>query len=513
MKKRNIIIWIFVILAIALICGCLYFYNSISTVANSKDICQGVHIDGINVGGLTKDEAYEVVSEEEDKLKDKKVTITYENHKDTVALSEFGYSYSDVSKACKAAYDIGKKGSMWQRYKAIKAGAGHGENITIEKAISEESFQEYVDKHADEFVKVAKNASLTRENGQFVITDEQNGMEVPVKDNAEALNKQLNDSWDKEDFEYELTVNVAEPEYKREDMEKVKDVLGTYTTTFATSTFNRITNIKNACSKINGTLLYPGDEFSTMDLIAPLSADNGYLTAGSYSSGEVIETYGGGVCQVSTTLYNSVLLSELEVTERNNHQMVVSYVKAAMDAAVSDSGGQDFKFVNSLENPVYIEGYVEGYSITFTIYGVETRAENRRIEYVSETIQTIQPGKDIVTKDKNMEEGKENVTQSAHVGCRAKLWKNVYVDDVLESTTEVNSSYYAPSARRVTVGTKKKEKEEKKDNKNSKNNNKDNKDSKDVKPDEAAEDSQVEEPEVTEAVQSTEEEPATEAVQ
>ena len=279
-----------------------------------------------------------------------------------------------------------------------------------------------------------------------------------------SLNKYLNEEWKHDDFSYELQADVAEPEYTRADLEKIKDVLGTYTTSFATSSSSRITNLRNACSKINGTMVYPGDTFSIMDLIAPLNADNGYLKAGSYSAGELVESYGGGVCQVATTLYNAVLLAELDVTERYNHQMTVSYVDLSFDAAVSDSGNQDFKFVNIYDIPLYVEGYIDGYTITFTIYGEETRAANRRIEYYSERLATIQPGKDIVTKDKNMEEGKEKVTQASHTGYRAKLWKRVFVDDVEQSNTEVNSSYYAPSARRVTVGTKKK-KEDKDDDK------------------------------------------------
>lgn len=464
-NKRKIIISILVLFLVGLALSCLYFYRTISTVANSKKICDGVKVDGVDVGGLLLDEALNKVSEYEEGLLDQNITITYEEHEETMPLSKLGYSYESVEDAVKQAYEIGKEGSMWKRYKAIKGGAGKGTDIAISKFIEKEAFQQYVEKNADRFVKVAQNADIKRENGSWVITDEQKGMEVPVEDNVKAINTYLNDKWNHKDFSYELTANTAEPEYTREDMEKITDVLGTCTTSFTTSTSNRITNIRNACSKINGSVIYPGETFSVMDLIMPFNAENGYLMAGSYSSGEVIQSYGGGVCQVATTLYNAVLQSELSVIERHNHQMVVSYVDLSFDAAVSDSGNQDFQFVNSWQKPIYIEGYVNGYTITFNIYGEETRASNRKVEYVSEKLATIQPGKDIVTKDKTMEEGKEKVTQSAHTGYRARLWKKVYVDGELESTTEVNTSYYAPSARRVTVGTKKKEKDDKKKDK------------------------------------------------
>ena len=397
------------------------------------------------------------MQEHEQKLAETKVEIVYEEENATKALEQFGYAYSGLEDAINEAYKIGREGNIWKRYKIIKEGVSENAEYVLEKSISEDDFKAFIEDNEDQFVKVAKNAKLKRENGEFVITDEQNGMEVPVEENVTNLNNYLNQTWDYKEFTYELSVEVAEPEYTREDLEKVSDVLGEYTTNFSSSGYNRVENIRTACKKINGNIVYPGDEFSVMDKITPFTAENGYYEAGSYSQGEVIQSYGGGVCQVATTLYNSVLLAELDVTERYNHQMVVSYVPLSRDAAVSDTGKQDFKFVNNTEYPIYIEGYLDGANITFRLYGCETRDSSRKLEYVSEQTETIQPGKDIETKDNTLAEGQKIVTQSAHTGYRAKLWKKVYVDGELESETQVNSSYYAASARRVTVGTKKKE--------------------------------------------------------
>ena len=113
----------------------------------------------------------------------------------------------------------------------------------------------------------------------------------------------------------------------------------------------------NGCSLINGTTLYPGEEFSTYKTVSPFSVANGYYMAGSYVSGKVVDSLGGGICQVSTTLYNAVLLAELEVTERYNHSMIVGYVDPSADAAIAESSGKDFKFVNNTDAPIYIEGY------------------------------------------------------------------------------------------------------------------------------------------------------------
>ena len=150
-----------------------------------------------------------------------------------------------------------------------------------------------------------------------------------------------------------------------EDLLKVGDVLGSFTTSFASSGANRSKNVANGCRLIDGTTLYPGEEFSAIDKITPFTEANGYEFAGSYVAGQVVDTVGGGICQVSSTLYNAVLRAELEVTERNNHSMIVTYVNKSADAAISESSHKNFRFVNNTEYPIYIEGYTEGKKITF----------------------------------------------------------------------------------------------------------------------------------------------------
>lgn len=207
----------------------------------------------------------------------------------------------------------------------------------------------------------------------------------------------------------------------------------------------------NGCNLIAGTTLYPGDEFSTYEAVSPFSKENGYFMAGSYLNGQVVDSLGGGICQVSTTLYNAVLRAELEVTERHNHSMIVTYVDPSADAAIAESAGKDFKFVNNTEHPVYIDGYVQGKDITFTIYGVETRSSDRKVEYVSEVISVIKPQSDIIYTDVAMPLGKV-VSQSAHIGYKAELWKVVSEKGVEVSREQVNSSSYKMVPRTATVG-------------------------------------------------------------
>ena len=135
-------------------------------------------------------------------------------------------------------------------------------------------------------------------------------------------------------------------------------------------------------------------------------------------SGKVVQSSGGGICQVSTTLYNAVILAELEVTQRQPHSMLVDYVKPSMDAAIAGDY-KDLKFKNNTETPIYIEGYISGGNLTFTIYGKETRNANRSIEFVSETLSTTPAGKKFVESGDSL--GVMTKSGSGHTGKTARL--------------------------------------------------------------------------------------------
>ena len=169
-------------------------------------------------------------------------------------------------------------------------------------------------------------------------------------------------------------------------------------------------------------------------------------------NGKVVDSLGGGICQVSTTLYNAVLNAELEVTERHNHSMIVSYVDPSADAAIAESSGKDFCFVNNTDAPIYIEGVIENKRVTFTIYGKETRAANRQVKYESKVLEVINPPADMIYADASQPIG-YIVQESAHIGYKAQLWKVVTEDGVEVSRTQVNSSSYKMVPRSATVGT------------------------------------------------------------
>lgn len=153
--------------------------------------------------------------------------------------------------------------------------------------------------------------------------------------------------------------------------EEFSDVLGSKTTYYNTSVKGRSTNIRLAAEAIDGTVLQPGETFSLNGVVGRRTAAKGYQTAIIFQNGKQVEGLGGGVCQVSSTVYGAVLYADLQVTERSSHQFQVSYTPVSQDAAVY-YGSQDFQFVNDTDNPIKIAADASNGSLTVTIYGTKT---------------------------------------------------------------------------------------------------------------------------------------------
>ncbi|MBR3232053.1 MAG: VanW family protein, partial [Lachnospiraceae bacterium] len=236
------------------------------------------------------------------------------------------------------------------------------------------------------------------------------------------------------------------------ELAKIRDNIGSGETDAVGSNDERMKNIRNAMRLISDTMLYPGESFSTLEKPVPFTAENGYELAHSYEEGAVVDTYGGGICQVSTTLYQAVMAAELAVDERVNHSMIVSYVEPSMDAAISEEGGKDFVFTNNTDAPIYIKGYVAGTVLHFDIYGLETRPENRKVVYRSEVL-SKESAPDNFTEDPEKPVGYIRLDQDPHEGVAAEVYKEVYVDNVLESNDWYNASEYNMSPAKYTIGT------------------------------------------------------------
>lgn len=424
----------------------------VPVTANAEEkIKQGVFIEGIDVSGKTASEAEEAVDEFVRSLDDKMITLeASEGNAVTVTMGEIGLKWTNTDVVSEAI-SIGEKGNIVSRYKQKKDLEHNSRVFDLIYTIDRTSLEGLMVEKCTAFDQHAKEASISRVDGQFVVTEGVDGFVIDIAASRDQVANILEKEWDFEDTTVKLVGTVEKPKGSTEDFAKVKDLLGTFTTSYSSSAAARCANVANGCSLINGTILYPGDEFSTYETVKPFTSDNGYQMAGSYLNGMVVDSMGGGICQVSTTLYNAVLRSELEVLERNNHSMVVTYVQVSADAAIAESAGKDFRFKNNTDYPIYIEGITADKKITFNIYGCEYRDSNREVSYENEIIQVIQPDYEKIIADASQGIGYVKV-QGVHVGYKARLWKIVKENGVEVSREQVNTSNYAMSPRTATVG-------------------------------------------------------------
>ena len=349
-----------------------------------------VYFGDIAVGGMTQEEAKAAVEEYVDELNSETITLQAGKNTVQVPVSQMGISWGNPDIVTEAV-SLGKSGNLITRYKAMKDLENEDKKYELAFQVDTQMVEKVLENNAELLNTEAENAGLTRENNSFTVIPGSQGVTVNVEESVEILEKYFSLEWNGESGSVEIAADVVDPKGTEEELSKVQDLLGGFNTSYSSSGAGRSKNVENGASKINGSVIYPGDSFSVYEAVSPFEPENGYELAGSYENGTTVETYGGGICQVSTTLYNAVIRAELEVTERFNHSMIVNYVDPSADAAIAGTY-KDLKFVNNTKAPIYIEGYTNGGQLYFTIYGEETRPSNRTVTYESETLSKTEPG-------------------------------------------------------------------------------------------------------------------------
>ena len=432
---------------------CLLAMTSSMTVcAAGETILKGVSIDKLDVSGMTREEALAALESYEKNLGGQSIKLGIGDNVIEAKLSDLGVTF-DNEDLVDEAIGVGHAGNIVKRYKDQKDLQHSGKTFPLSWQTNEDTVRTYVEDNCTKYDKKAQNASLTRENGAFNFVAGTEGLELNVDSAVRTISDYLENNWTSDNTAVlNLETQITEPEGSAEELANIKDLLGSFTTSFSTSGSNRCKNVSSGASHINGTVLYPGEEFSAYETVSPFTEANGYAMAGSYLNGEVVDSMGGGICQVSTTLYNAVLRAELNVTERSPHSMTVHYVDLSEDAAIAGTY-KDFKFVNSTEYPIYIEGYTTSdKKITFNIYGKETRDKNRTISFESQMVSET-PATTILQEDAGQGIGYKAVSSKGSSGYVAELYKIVKVNGVETDRIKVNKSTYKGTNRVVTYGT------------------------------------------------------------
>lgn len=443
MKRK---IWI-----TGLAAGCLWagaFWASPRT-ALAAEIPEGVYVGEQSLGGQTKDEAKQTIQDYVDSMAGQTVTLEVDGTPVDTTASQLGFYWSNAD-AIDQALEEYTGGNLIRQYLRTRDLELEPVTLSPETSVDSEQVASFVAAECEGITAQAQNASIRRVNGAFEVTPSVVGKTVDIEATKAALNEAMAAGLE-QPVTVQAVITEEQPAITTEALSTIQDVLGTCSTSFSSSGASRSKNLEVGAGKINGHVLMPGETLSGYECMQPFTRENGYSSASAYENGQVVDSIGGGVCQIATTLYNAALQAEMEITQRQNHSMTVSYVKPSMDAAIAGTY-KDIKITNNYSTPLYVEGYTEGKTLTFTIYGKETRPANRKVEYVSETLSVTDPGEPTEQLDLSLAPGTRQTVQSAHKGMKSRLWKYVYVDGVETERTLLHTDTYNASKAIVKVG-------------------------------------------------------------
>lgn len=511
-KKTKIILIILLVLVCIIIFFSTIF--AIFSSMNSK-VISGISLQGINVSGLKKEEIESRFKEMIDNLEQKEIVLKYGEVENNINFTELDINYhvdKAIDEACnlgrgsnilKNNFDIIRTIILKRNIPilidyneeildkkidsimAILPGAvqeysyyiedeeliiTRGKSgITIDKdklkklineeinslesntaiinipVVNKEADQIDLEKIHSEIYKEAKDAYVTQE--PLTVHPNVNGVDFAISmDEARNLIQE-----DKEEYIIPLKITIADKTVSDLGEEAFPNILGTFTTRYDASNKNRSNNISLASDKIDGTVIMPGEIFSYNQTVGKRTIDAGFKEAGAYAGGKVIQEVGGGICQVSSTLYNAVLYANLEIVDRSNHYFQTSYVDAGRDATVS-WGTVDFKFRNNRQYPIKIEAISKNGVTKISIKGIK---EEKEYEVVIQSEITSIIQKTIkYEEDTSLDSSIEQVEQEGHNGCTSKTYKILKLNGATVSTEEISTDYYHPLEKIIKKGTK-----------------------------------------------------------
>lgn len=363
-KKRGSPFSALTLLLLALIAGCIavgvWWVNqydefiAMKAVVSQQEFYEGTSVDGVNVSGMTLPQAIEYWDTQVEPAYRESAAVL--NDGTRVTASQMGYS-SDYVSTLSAAWNAGRSGSLVERYRRAALHMQQTRQYEVNRSLYEdEVVRAYAAALAQQIDAQPANASVESfdtASQSFTFAREQAGRTL----NQEKLVRDIEGALANGGGSVQLEIETLQPEVTLENVSAQYGMISSAVTNASSSSSNRLNNIALALQFINGTALEPGESFSFNEVVGKRTKDRGFKSAPAYSSGEVTEEVGGGICQVSTTLFNAVVKADLQVDERHAHSLTVSYVDIGKDAAV-DWGNKDLRFTNNSDDRIYICCYL-----------------------------------------------------------------------------------------------------------------------------------------------------------
>lgn len=512
-KKSKV--WIIVSVIILLLIILMLILSTIFAIINSRTnkIVKGIYIENVDVSNITEEEAKSILTELSDKTKQNEILFKYKEIETPITYEALEVNF-DIDSAIKEAYSLGRSGNIFQNNFEILKTWINGKKIKLNFNIDEDVIKQVCENINNTSVDAVVEPSYYVENEKLIITSGKKGIKVKedellqtirdtIKINGDSsviidvkvdevepsaidlekirseIYKEVKDAYyttnpftiypevngvdfdienaktiisePKEQYEIPLIITKANKTVQEIGTEAFPDLLATFSTNYNAGDTNRTTNLKLSAGKINGTVLLPGDEFSYNKVVGERTIEAGYKMAATFSGGKVVDGLGGGICQISSTLYDAVVMANLDVTVRRNHQFVTSYLPGGKDATVV-WGSQDFKFVNSRKYPVRITATVSGGVATVQVWGVKEEVE---YDITIETKKTATiPYTTQYVKDSTLPKGTQKVVQNGNNGSKYEAYKVMRLNGEVVSRTLLSKDTYNAKNKIVKIGTK-----------------------------------------------------------
>ena len=423
-------------------------FAEMKQVVSRQTFYPGTQVDGIDVSQMTLEQALSYWdSEIEPRYRDCEVTL---DDGTSVTSTELGYQ-SDYQQTLSSAWSAGRSGSLEERYARITQGSGQAASYTVDRTLYDEAtVEEYAASVAQQIDQEAQDAQLVSFNTQtysFEFEPEVQGRSL----NQAQLVQDIENALAAGGGSVQMQIDIIEPEITQENVSANYGMISYAVTDASSSSSNRLDNIRLALSLIDGTMLEPGESFSFNNTVGERTEARGFKTAKAYSKSKVVEEVGGGICQVSTTLFNAAVKADLQIDERHSHSLTVSYVDLGKDAAV-DWGNKDLRFTNTSSDRIYIGCYLtdEG-KVRIGIFG-KLIPDGVTITLESEKTQTIE-----YTTEYQMSftlpSGQQSVAQKGKDGYCAttyKVWWDANGNELRR--VELCKSKYSATAEIIEYG-------------------------------------------------------------
>lgn len=395
-----------------------------SVVIETTFASDDIRVNGISLTGMTRAEAKEAIA----KAYPWKVTVTYNG--ETL----------DADNILDAEMETFLDGIC-----TVKAAGDYTFSVTDSDTLRE-SAKAAAEKIATSWDVKAKSSSIydyDAASDKFLFTEGTPGIVVDQEKLASDLvDVAVNGSYD---AVIAAEVNTTQPKYSEAEARKRYEKLASFTTE-TTANEKRNTNMRLAAEAINGTIVKPGEEFSFNKIVGPRTAEKGYQEAAAYNSGEVVQELGGGVCQVSSTLYQVAFRSGMNITYRRSHTFEPNYVTPGQDAAISWDY-PDFRFVNTSEAAIGIRASYSNRKTTVAIYGVPVLEEGVTWSLESEKVEELEPPESTYEEDPTLAPGTEVVKKAGTKGSRWVTYKVVKKNgEVIERTEDHSKEYKGHAA-------------------------------------------------------------------